>query len=161
MSPKAFLPVLLVAPAALLGWYGSRVVSAKPDRPAVETSAQPKPPNLVQEAVWEDCRALYADITYDEAAKEVEAVRSVIREATNGYYASRFDRGAYRVIGRSEPGKPFDVPGNHDRLCSVRFSPDGEVGVVDLPEEEFPEVYELYYRAQWLVQKRESLAPPE
>jgi len=108
----------------------------------------------VRDMIWEECEVVYEFATLEEIETEIDAFRKAIGEDAAPFYDSQFGALAFEIEGYYEPGVPYEVNPIPDQLCARRLMPNGVVGKVVLPIEEFPETYELMYRAQWLQHQK-------
>lgn len=106
------------------------------------------------EAEWE---LLYRDVTPSEISHEIEGLRQALSARTDPYYESRFAAGAYSVCGEYEGGKAYELPLDEAEIAAYRFLPNGSVGRVVLPPEQFLDEYKLKRQLDWLQRRRSKL----
>lgn len=104
----------------------------------------------LKQSIFEECEFIYRDATVEELEIELAAFREAIREDSEPYFAAQFAAGAFEVEGHFEPGEPYGVQPTGEEICARRMMKDGVVGKVVCPPRDFPEAYDLMYRAQWL-----------
>ena len=146
---------------ALLGCLAQLSLGCSPAPAAVPDS--PSTPQGVSEAAdklaSEEYELLYADATLQELEGEIEVYEAALSDGTQPYYDACFEQGRYQIVGAYEPGTKYPVSPEQGRLFSVRFLASKQVARVDLPREEFPEMYELQERLVWLAQRCNQLPP--
>lgn len=99
-------------------------------------------------AQWQD---LYRAASPAEIRLEREALQEVLEKDTDPYYESSFQSGRYEVVGQYTSGTEYPLPVDTTVLSAFRFLPNGDVGMVVLPEAEFPEQYRLKRQVEWLI----------
>ena len=132
---------------------------------ATSPSAVPKPAPSEQ-AVWAEH---YKDATLGQVIDELKAVQTSIALDISKYFDQEFAAGRYVIEATYTPGQPYQTP-DHEavggaEINSRRFDKASQqVWRVDMPPEEFPEVYAQQRLLKFLTIKKldlEALADEE